>query len=365
MSDYPEYISSKRKPLPTPDSVVEGGAVHYGTFDAPFKSLNLLDATAPCGKKASHKRKDARLTEWEAFEVNMDEGALISAVYKTTFGMGFSIFVWYDKAEDKIYSWRNVVPKSKSKVAAQLVDDFCHCKTKHSEYHIYNDLTNGKASAKGYTKGKCGEFSINMKFERVAPPSNAVMPLAKNKDGSLRNPLYSEKDLFKVTGNITLNGKAYEANARTVGIIDDHKGYYPYKAHYDWLTTMCRIDDEGEEKYFGFNLTRNQSVNQDDYNENFIWIGDTLHPLPPVKFVHKGGKKKANEWHVTDEKGLGIVDVTFKISKVFYMPIHLGVLECYYALPFGTLSGYVTDSNGKRYYLDGMTGIGEDKSTRM
>lgn len=365
MIDYPDYISPKRKPAPTPDSVVENGKVHYGTFDAPFKELNLLDADKPCGKKASAKKKASRLTEWEAFEVNMDEGSLISAVYKTTFGMGFSIFVWYDKAEDKIYSWRNIVTKKKSKVAAQLVSDYCLCKTKHSNYRIDNDLLNGKASAKGHTKGKCGEFSINMKFERVSPLSNAVMPLAKDKNGELCNPLYSEKDLFKVTGNIVLNGKVYEANSRTVGIIDDHKGYYPYKAHYDWLTTMCKINDDGEEKYFGFNLTRNQSVDQDSYNENFIWVGDELHPLPPVVFAHKDGKKKAKEWHVTDEKGLGLVDVTFKISKVFYMPIHTGVLECYYALPFGKISGYVTGTNGKKYVLDGMTGIGEDKTTRM
>ena len=366
MADYPEYISPKRKPVAVPESVVEDGVVHYGTFDAPFKSLNLLDAEAPCGgKKASARKKAARLTEWEAFEVNMDEGTLISAIYKTTFGMGFSIFVWYDKAEDKIYSWRNVVPKKKSRVAAQLVDDYCHCKTKHSEYRIDNDLSNGFASAKGYSEGKSGEFSIDMKFERVSAPSNAVMPLAKTKDGELCNPLYSEKDLFKVTGHIVLNGKVYESNERTVGIIDDHKGYYPYKAHYDWLTTMCKIDDEGEQKYFGFNLTRNQSVDQDAFNENYIWVGEELHPLPPVVFAHKDGKKKASEWHVTDEKGLGLVDVTFKISKTFYMPIHLGVIECYYALPFGKLSGYLTGIDGKKYYLDGMTGVGEDKTTRM
>ena len=35
------------------------------------------------------------------------------------------------------------------------------------------------------------------------------------------------------------------------------------------------------------------------------------------------------------------------------------------ALPFGYISGYVTDTNGKRYTVDGMLGIGEDKTTRM
>ena len=201
MTDYPDYISEKRIPSPTPASIVENGAVHYGTFDEPFKNLNLLDALKPCGGMPGFM-KSSRLVEWEAFEVNMDEGALISAVYNTN-GMGFSIFVWYDKAEDKIYSWRNVVPKRKARVAAQLVDDYCYCKTKHSEYRITNDFMNGKAAAKGYSKGKSGTFSIDIKFERISPLANGVMPLAKNKDGSFRNPLYSEKDFFKATARFT------------------------------------------------------------------------------------------------------------------------------------------------------------------
>ena len=161
MSNLPDYISSTRMPAPTPDSIVENGKVHFGTFAAPFKNLNLLDAVKPCGNKMPDFMKPSRLVEWEAFEVHMDEGALISAVYSTG-PMGFSIFVWYDKKENKIYSWRNLVPKKKAHVASQLVDDCCYCKTKTSEYKIENDFLHGKARAKGFTKGKNGEFTIDV-----------------------------------------------------------------------------------------------------------------------------------------------------------------------------------------------------------
>ena len=50
MNNIPDYISSTRMPAPTPDSIVENGKVHFGTFDAPFQNLNLLDAVKPCGK---------------------------------------------------------------------------------------------------------------------------------------------------------------------------------------------------------------------------------------------------------------------------------------------------------------------------
>ncbi len=361
MSENNVNISAKRTPAPTPDKIVENGQVHFGTFDAPFNVLNMLDCDKPCGKRMPDFMKSGRLTEWEAFEVHLDEGALISAVYNIG-PMGFSIFVWYDKRQDKIYSWRNIVPKKKAIVAKQLVDGKCYCKTKKSEYTIENDFLNGKASAKGFSKGKNGEFEIDIRFERISPLANGVMPLAKNKDGSFRNALYSEKDFFKASGTISVNGETFATNENSVGIIDDHKGFYPFFAHYDWLTAMQPYEENGEKKYFAFNLTRNQSVDQYNYNENVIWIDDKSYPMPPVVFTHKDGKKKADEWHITDEKGEGIVDITYKINKVFYMPIPL---MCYYALPFGRIYGYVTDTNGKKYVVDGMLGIGEDKTTRM
>lgn len=250
----------------------------------------------------------------------------------------------------------------RAKVAKQLLSDNCYCKTKKSEYKIINDFANGKAQCVGHTKGKSGEFSIDISFERLSPLANGVMPLMKNKDGSFRNPLYSEKDFFKATGTITLNGKTYKTNERSVGIIDDHKGYYPFFSHYDWLTTMGKTEIDGEQKFFAFNLTRNQSVDQVNYNENVIWLEGESFPMPPVVFTHKDGKKKANEWHIRDEAGQGLVDITFKIDNVFYMPIPVAV---YYALPYGKIYGYVTDTNGKKYTVDGMVGIGEDKTTRI
>lgn len=358
MSDYPEYISEKRRPVKTPDAIVdESGQAQFGTFDESFKRLNLIDCKKPCGDNMPDFMKKSRLTEWEAFEIHLDEGALISAIYNTG-PLGFSIFVWFDKRNKKIYSWRNIVPVKQAKVASQLIDDYCYLKTGKSEYKITNDLANGLAYAKGYTKnGKSGLFEIDMKVERLSPPSNVSIPFGPNK------PLYSQKEFLKATGFIKVNGETFMTNSNSVGIIDDHKGYYPYRAHYDWLTSMGKCEIDGEMKYFAFNLTRNQSVNQDDYNENLIWIEGESFPLPPVTFTHKDGELKADTWFIKDEHGT--VDLRYEIDNVFYMPMHFLVVDVYYALPFGRIYGYVTDINGKKYVVDGMLGIGEDKTTRM
>ena len=356
MKNIPDYISEKRVPVETPKSLVNKGQAHFGTFSESFEELNLLDCEQPCGFLLPHFMNRLRLTEWEAFEINMDEGTLISAVYNNNGLVAFSIMVFFNKKEKKIYSWKNFAPAFRASVAPQLVDGVSHLKTSKSEYTIKNDLKNGKASAVGFAKNKkFGEFEIDMQVERLSPISNVSIPFGKNK------PLYSEKDFFKANGFIKINGQKFESNNKTVSIIDDHKGYYPYKAHYDWLTTMGKMEIDGKEQYFAFNLTRNQSIDQDAFNENLIWLEGESHPMPPVEFTHDKNNDKI--WYIKDKKGL--VDLRFEIDDIFKMPVHAVIVDIKYDLPFGTIYGYVTDTNGKKYVVDGMTGVGEDKTTRM
>ena len=350
MSDYPEYISEKRIPVPTPEAIVEGGKAHFGTFTEPFRKLNLLDCDKPCGRLMPDCMKKSRLTEWEAVELNLKEGILVSAIYNTG-PMGFSIFVWYDKRKKKIFSWRNVVPVKKAKVASQLIDDDCYLKTDNSEYRITNDLLRGKAYAKGFTEGKNGRFALDVALTRISPPSVVSIPFGENK------PLYSEKDFLKAEGYVEVNGEKFVTDEYSVGIIDDHKGYYPYRAHYDWLTTMGYLNGEA----FAFNLTRNQSTDQDDDNENLIWVEGKSYPLPPVRFFRE--KRSSPVWEIRDD--YGAVNIRFEIDATFFMLMHFLVVDVYYALPFGKIYGTLKDPDGKIYVVDGMFGIGEDKTTRM
>lgn len=350
MPSYPDCISEKRIPVPTPEAIVEGGKAHFGTFTEPFRKLNLLDCDKPCGRLMPDCMKKSRLTEWEAVELNLKEGILVSAIYNTG-PMGFSIFVWYDKRKKKIFSWRNVVPVKKAKVASQLIDDDCYLKTDNSEYRITNDLLRGKAYAKGFTEGKNGRFALDVALTRISPPSVVSIPFGENK------PLYSEKDFLKAEGYVEVNGEKFVTDEYSVGIIDDHKGYYPYRAHYDWLTTMGYLNGEA----FAFNLTRNQSVDQDAYNENLIWVEGKSYPLPPVRFFRE--KRSSPVWEIRDD--YGAVNIRFEIDATFFMLMHFLVVDVYYALPFGKIYGTLKDPDGKIYVVDGMFGIGEDKTTRM
>jgi len=146
-------------------------------------------------------------------------------------------------------------------------------------------------------------------------------------------------------------------------VVDDHRGYYPRRAHYDWVTTMGRNEANGEREFFALNLTRNQSIDQEAYNENLIWFEGKTSLLPPVIFSsHPESKnfKDYAEWFIKDDHDM--VNIKFKVYDMNAMIIHALVVKVDYYIAFGELEGYVRDEDGHRYILDGMMGMGEDKT---
>ena len=349
--DFKNVLSEKRIAVPTPENVVDGsGNCFFGTFESEFEAMDFLKADHP--SKLPNFMNKSRLTLWEACEINFDKVVLLTAVCDMAL-FGTTLTVLYDKRTKKCASWQEMlIPASKAVIAKNLLNgNESYAKAKNVKIRFINDFQKGEAVVSGSAQSKKeGMLDYRVQLKRVSKPSIVSIPFGDNR------PLYSQKDLFSVEGYIDYNGERFHATEASAAIIDDHRGYYPRKAHYDWVTTMGKKEINGKEQYFGFNLTRNQSIDQDKFNENLIWFeGDTT-LLTPVVFRHETDKL----WRVQDEHGM--VDLTFDIGDEFLMLVKAGIIDINYHITFGTLSGYVCDPDGNKYDLEGMTGIGEDKS---
>lgn len=353
MKTFYDVLSEKRKAVPTPENVVDkNGKAYFGTFDKEFPKMDFLKIDHPTPyPNALNKMK---LTLWEAVEVNLKDILLLTAVCDMAV-FGTALTIVYDKKTRKVTFWQDMFQKSKAVISDTLLGgDTTKSLGKKVSLNVENHFENGQAFVSGNATDKVkGKIEYDLKLERVSLPSIVSIPFGENR------PLYSQKDLFKVTGYVEVNGKKYEADEDSTAIIDDHRGYYPYKSHYDWVTTMGKNEVGGEKQFFGFNLTRNQSINQNDYNENLIWFENKSTLLTPVRFEHI----EYNKWHIRDVYGM--VDVIFDIGDRFLMRVPAGVIDINYHITFGDLSGFVCDPDGNKYILDGMYGIGEDKSLRF
>lgn len=377
--EYSKYINETRRAVPTPKSMVRAdGSCEFGTFDKEFEEMDLVRLKGPTALPNAFNA--LKLTLWEATEVHFDNGVLLAVVCDMGI-FGKTLNVFYDKRTKTTYCWDTNLKSKDTQIAPNLIrGSVAFAKTDVSFVRYENFFDEGRAHLSGSHKGKClitrprkdktavnaikentGEATIDydITLERLSDPCVASIPFDKKRP----RPLYSQKDFFKAQGELTINGEKMVANEFTTAIIDDHRGYYPRHAHYDWVTTLGRYNIDGQMMYLAFNLTRNQSINQAKYNENILWLEGTSSLLPPVTFIREPATKDFRDYaEVLIRDQYDMVNLKQKVYSLNPMILHTGVVNIDYYITFGELEGYVRDETGKKYDLTGCLGMGEDKT---
>lgn len=363
MGEYSKFISEKRRSVPTPKDMVTDGKCVFGTFDKEFETMDMLHINNPTA--APNAMNHLKFSCWEATEVNFDEGLLLTAC--SDMGIyGAILTIFYDKRTKKVTTWNVQMRREDVKMAGNLLNgSVSEAAIPGARVAYVNNFQDGKAHVEGNLANDAGTLEFSLDLTRLSKPSVVSIPF---EDPAVRHrPLYTQKDLFSVVGSLTINGETIHANEKTTAIIDDHKGYYPEAAHYDWLTTMGVHSADGVEKWLAFNLTRNQSIDQDAYNENLIWLENATSLLPPIHFTRSIPTIDFEDyalWEVKDEHGM--VDIKFHVYGVTKLIAKQPpVIDMEYFIAFGELEGYILDEDGKKYVLDGMIGMGEDKSVTI
>ena len=376
---YSKYISDERRARPTPKNIVRhDGTCHFGTFDKEFRRMDFERLHNPTALPSALNHW--KLTLWEACEVHFEHGILLVAVCDMAF-FGKTLNVFYDKRTQETFCWNTDLASKDTRIAPNLIKgSVTKAKTDVSSVKYINGFDEGRAHLTGYHNGEClittpnseikavdaipenmsqATIEYELHLKRLSDPSIVSIPF----DEERPRPLYSQKDFFKVKGELTINGEKMVADENTTAIIDDHRGYYPRAAHYDWLTTLGRYKIDGKEMYLAFNLTHNQSIDQERYNENILWLEGTSSLLPPVTFsksIMTEDFKDYQEIYVKD--AYDMVNLTYKVHSLNPMVLHTGIVNIDYYITFGELEGYIRDEAGKKYDLTGIPSMGEDKT---
>lgn len=357
--DFSSFISDVRRSAPTPKEVVQDGKAVFGTFDKEFEVLNILDCKKPTA--APDFLKKMRLTLWEAVEVRFPGGYLVAGASDMgLFGVDFDVL--YLEKSNETYDLSTMTAAKNVVIAKNLLrGSVTEVKTGISGLRFENWFEEGRAIVSGHHESKRHRIAYSFTLKKISLPSNVSIPFGENR------PLVTEKVFFKADGFIEIDGKRIDLNEESTAIIDDHRAYYPFVSHYDWITYMGK-DKEG--KFFAFNLTENQSIDPERYNENLIWLEGKTSLLPPVTFNKTAktgrfhdGKEKELVWHITDEHGM--VDLYYEIDSTYANRANALVASINYFVTFGRLNGFVLEEDGTKHEFNDALAVGEDKSLRF
>lgn len=348
-----EVVGRELKPVP--DSLIEGGKFNFGTFNSQFKKVNPLDADNPLGMWLPKPMLSFRLKEWQAFQLGNKRWFMLAVLYNAKFS-ALAQFIAYDKETKKKYVFDKMLPPWEIKVPGTLWDAQQCYRDKDNFLEIVSKLAQGRFYIHVSINDQKDLPDIEADFEMfhdegLAEPIVVSIPFGVNRG------VYSHKCLMPMQGSMTIGGEEVGfTRQESFAIIDDHKGYYPYAMKYDWVTAAGY--DQG--KLTGFNLTDNQSIDPEKYNENCLWYDGKLQLLPPVKFERPGGVE--SDWLIRDKYGR--VDLSFKPETMNKIDMNLLLIKVKYFGPFGYVSGFIKDMNGSKVIIDRYFGMGEQKYVR-
>ncbi len=341
---------------PSPETVVDKGAFAFGRYGTPFRRANMLDVSHPFHYPVPRLLKNWRLKEWQAYQFGDKRWFFFATLYNAK-TCSLVLFLAYDRERKKRYLIRRFLPGSIFRFSESLSGSHVYYRGARTLLESACDYDSGSMQLTVVRGSRSAghRFSGRFRFAcgpKVASPNVVCLPLGLNR------AMYSTKILMPMEGEFSVGGESHRFEGpSSMGIIDDHKGYYPYQLRYDWVTGFG-ADAKG--RRVGFNLTDNQVRDQSRFNENCLWINNKIWPLPPVKVTRPQGS--AGDWIIQDTEGM--VDLVFVPELANDLRFNLGIIESDYNGPLGGFRGFISNGEGDKIPAELFYGVGEKEYLR-
>jgi len=338
------------RPIETPDRAVIDGQVQFGRFARPFQELNLLDAQ--CGIPRLGGLRRFRLKEWEHWAVVHPDWYLSVAVVD----VGFLVTSWlhlFDRRSRRAFEHVRKLPPWMFRAPANLWDHSGEIKTRGYRVFVHNNLEHQvhrlqiEVSKQGALPAVAGTLLFQEDPARTQPLV-AMLPLGFNR------PMFTHKSACPASGALEIGGEKLEFTpGRDVGLLDYHKAYYPRSTFWRWAT-FATIDTNGN--LLGVNLTHNVIKDDERFNENCVWHGNSITPVGAARFDIPRDPMQPWRIRTTD----GAVELELTPQGLRREHVNLGLARTVYNQPYGLYSGTLVDSAGKRYVVERAFGLAED-----
>ena len=342
---------------PSPEAIVQDGAFVFGRFGTPFHRANMLDVSHPFHYRVPRILKYWRLKEWQSFEFGDRRWFFFASLFNAKV-CSLVLFLAYDRERKKRYLIRRLLPGGIFHFSESLTGSDVYYRGARTLLELACDFDGGSMQLTVVRGSRSPErrFSGRFRFAcgpKAAAPSVVCLPLGLNR------AMYSTKILMPMKGEFSVGGESHRFEGpASMGLVDDHKAYYPYRMHYDWVAGFG-ADSKG--RRIGFNLRDNQVRDQARNNENCLWINNKVWPLPPVKVTRPQGPK--GEWIIQDTEGM--VDLVFTPELANDVRFNLGFIECDYNGPLGSFRGFIGNREGEKIQADLLFGVGEKEYLRV
>jgi hypothetical protein len=348
------YARDLQAPRPSP---LEHGVPVFGTWDKPFAVVDLLDVVRPYALPLPKSLKDLRIKEWQSFQIQDERYYLTASLINVKYYRIAQVTLWDKETKEKL-EFSKALPFGAWRFPRSLSNSAVTSRSYGFYFRIHNWL-----------EADLVELDLDIEATRKRPSFTAhieldmrartTTPLVNCLPFSEQRCMYAYKNLAPVRGDLVFGGRHISLSPETAcGLMSDYKGFYPYRARCVWNTGFG-FDSSG--RRFGFSIVESQIKDSFKNNENVLWVGGRMQPLPPVRTTQPNGLEK--DWVIQDLEGM--VDLTFTPRELNSFAFNLLLTRCEYRAPFGVFNGMVMTSDGEKIPVRNLWGFGEKLYLRV
>lgn len=337
--------------------VEKDGTIHFGTFRSPFANANILDAPLYESHNVPAWWKNFRLKEWQHFGMVTPSHYFGMVIFDAKF-MGVSFFYAYDRMENKRFEHSVQLPGRSSRVAAQVYDDFCELKKSGYHLRFENKLKDGFHKIIVDIKGRKNIPAVQGEI-KIFEDLKSIEPLVQVSPVTPFRPFYTHKVAAPAEGVIRLGDKEIKIDRKQdVALMDEQKTYYPYVSFWKWATAAGYNEYD---ELMAFNICQNMITDDEDYNENCMWVDGRIYCLKDAHFKFDE-HNTLRPWEVKTTDGK--LDLFFVPSGQRAERISVGLIVSDFHQPFGLYNGRFKDENNRIYPITNFFGLAEHHVTR-
>jgi hypothetical protein len=346
-----------REIQPSQGAFIENGIPIQGTWQEAFDDMDLLNIQRPFPFPLLRGLRDLRIKEWESFSIQ-DDHFYLNAFLANIKYYRIAQVLLYDKETKEQLRFNKLIPFGGWHLPRNLWNGSIYSRSYGFFFRIHNWLYADtiKVDLDIEATRRRPSFTAHLEYtlnQIKTPPLAVILPFSE------RRCMYAYKTFSPVRGDMVFGGRHISLDPeKTVGIFRDYKGFYPYRMRSTW----CSAASPAEESLrYSFSVAENQTKETYKNNENVLWQGGRMTPLPPVRITMPRGVE--SDWVIQDLEGM--VDLTFTPQEQIRSSFNLFLTQWEYNTPLGYYNGMLVNSEGNQIPVRNLWGLGEKLYLRV
>lgn len=346
-----------------PDHIVQNGKINFGSFYGIPKKIDIRGVKAPFAGVPTWRFFSNFRIKSRIFFVFSNEQYIGMVEFFDDKAFGIAEVIFWDKNNGLKYAYHSFMGPRRRFVPTNTQNAACNTFGKNRNIKISWNRKNNTISMTFLVKGDKFRPAAKARFNAYFPAKEEGELLTVTPAPTTQRCSATWTIPLKVEGGIQLAKTRKEINPiqqeKGLGIMLLNRIYLKFHSSSEVMFGL--INKNEKNIVFHFSTDNQESLDPDQFNDNYLSVDGQITALPPVCITHPFGIEK--KWIVQDTESM--VDLSFTPISLAKRTLNIILMRNAYSKIYGTFDGVLMTKDGEKIILKNCPGIVKKNLLRL